>query len=73
MLHVNAFQTFINNQIYFEAYTPTKPATFPETSTDIEELMDGYEFRYGSYIYVVDEVTVYMWNGSAFVKQAKED
>ena len=71
MLHVNAFQTFPNNQIYFEAFTPIKPATFPNTSTDVEELMDGYTFRYGSYIYVVDEVTVYMWDGSQFVEQSK--
>ena len=70
MLHVNAFQTFINDQVYFEAYTPTKP-TFPTNSNDVEELPDGYTFRYGSYIYVVDEVAVYMWNGTTFVKQAK--
>lgn len=72
-MHVNAFQNFVNNQVYFEAYTPTKPSPFPSTSDDVDELMDGYTFRYGSYIYVVDECTVYMWDGTTFVKQEKGD
>lgn len=71
MLHVNDFKIYLDKGIYFEGYTQTKPANFPQTSDDVEELPNGYSFRIGSYIYSVDEVTVYMWDGVNFVAQAK--
>lgn len=68
-MQTNDFKLFTNKEVYFEAYATTAPTTFPATSDDIEDLPDGYEFRLGSWIYVMDTEEVYMWNGEEFALQ----
>lgn len=71
MMQVNDFKLLLNGEVFFTAYTPDAPTTFPVNSDDVPELPNGYTFRYGSWIYVVNTMTIYMWNGESFVAQSK--
>lgn len=68
-MQISDFEFYPNKQVFFNAYVDSKPDTFPATSNDIDELPDGYVFRVGSWIYVVNIHELFMWNGSQFVSQ----
>lgn len=51
-----------NGRVYAGIFYPDTPDPFPTSTDSIPDIEDGYGFETGSYIYVVSEVKLYMYD-----------
>lgn len=70
MPQVQDFQLYPRSkEVSAQMYIPVVD-TIPTSSDDVDELPDGYDFRYDSYIFETSTEKIYWWNGTTFA--AKE-
>lgn len=51
-----------DGKVYIGSFVAKQPDTFPQNSDDVPDIKDGYEFYPGSYIYVVENGKIFMWD-----------
>lgn len=60
-----------NGTVYAGIFYPDTPDPFPTSTNDVPDIEDGYGFGTGSYIYVVSDGKLYMYDAktSQWVEQ----
>lgn len=54
-----------NGKVYAGMFYPEAPDPFPTSSDDVPDIVSGYGFETGSYIYSVTEVKLYMYDADS--------